>query len=349
MSTSTQEYRVELEAYSGPLDLLLYLVRRHEVDLYDIPIAQLTEQYMDHLRRIQQVDVELAGEFLVMAATLLEIKSQMLVPRGGDDPVDDSQSPEGSVLAESDPRYELVQQLLAYKQFKDAAMMLEERRQQWQRRYAYQPSHGSDRSASDDSSAAPMEVDLEDVQMFDLCQAFARILDSIGQTEHHEIIYDDTPIALHAEDILDQLQHRDADGGMALHEIIDGRVSRGEMIGLFLATLELVLQRKICVIQEAVGGEIYLELVSPDQQAPTTRDLDAGWVDPQTGERSYEWPSEEAQLAAAHRLKKRGTYEGKISRISVEDEIGDDGNSQDDDSNIPSGENSDSDSAKQSE
>ena len=349
MSTSTQEYRVELEAYSGPLDLLLHLVRQHEIDLHDIPIAQLTEQYMDHLRRIQQIDVELAGEFLVMAATLLEIKSQILVPRGGDDPVDDSQSPEGAVLAESDPRYELVQQLLAYKRFKDAAMMLEERRQQWQRRYAYQPSHGGGRSASDDSSAAPIEVDLEDVQLFDLCQAFARILDSIGQAEHHEVIDDDTPIALYAEDILDQLQRRDADGRMAFHQIIVGHASRGEMIGLFLATLELVLQRKICVVQETVGGEIYLELAPPDQQTPTDRDLDANWGDPQTGESYYEWPSEEAQLAAARRLKKQAVCRGETPIISVEDEVDDDDSSQDGDSNISSGESFDIDSAERSE
>jgi segregation and condensation protein A len=132
MTGTHQDYRVQLDAYAGPLDLLLYLVKRHEIDLNDIPVAELTEQYLNHLKVIQEIDVELAGEFLVMAATLLEVKSQMLVPQvtedGEEAPATDS------IEDPTDPRYELVQQLLAYKRFKDAAIDLEERQREWEAR-----------------------------------------------------------------------------------------------------------------------------------------------------------------------------------------------------------------------
>src|SRR5437762_14196636 len=108
------DYQVDLDVFRGPLDLLLYLVKRQEVDICDIPIAQLTEQFLHYLGVLELIDVELAGDFLVMAATLMEIKSRMLLPR--------SDNPEEE---ESDPRLELVRQLLEYKKFKDAAAMLE--------------------------------------------------------------------------------------------------------------------------------------------------------------------------------------------------------------------------------
>jgi segregation and condensation protein A len=209
MPHTLEDYRVELDAYNGPLDLLLYLVKRHEIDLNDIPIAQLAEQYVGHLKLLKDFDVDLAGEFLVMAATLLEIKSAMLVPRAESDPAEQA----ASATAENplDPRYELVQQLLAYKRFKDAANGLESRRQDWEARFARAGQSAAPRKSlaefealGEDESAGPVEIDLEDVHVLDLCAAFARILDSIGQNKSHQITYDDTPIALHAEDIADR-------------------------------------------------------------------------------------------------------------------------------------------------
>src|SRR5690606_28125633 len=142
----------------------------------------------------------------------------------------------------ADPRYELVQQLLAYKRFKDAAYELDERRREWEARFPVRPAKREQpATAGDDDEATPLEpLDLEDVQVLDLCKAFARILDSIGQKKVHEVTYDDTPIALHAEDILDRLQRDGTGGGMTLQQIFVGRTSRSEMIGLFLAVLELV-------------------------------------------------------------------------------------------------------------
>ena len=118
----TLAHRVELEAFEGPIDLLLHLVRRHEVDLFDLPMAKLVAQYLEHVRALEVLDVDRAGAFLVMAATLVEIKSRTLVPaaerREGDDARDDAELAEA---AAADPRLELVQQLLAYRRFKEAA------------------------------------------------------------------------------------------------------------------------------------------------------------------------------------------------------------------------------------
>ena len=117
------DFRVDLELFRGPLDLLLYLVRKHEVEIVDIPIAPIAEQFLEYLAVLEQLDVNAAGDFLDMASTLIEIKSRMVLPRGGE--VEDE-------LA--DPREQLVERLLEYKKFKDAASMLDERGREWQRR-----------------------------------------------------------------------------------------------------------------------------------------------------------------------------------------------------------------------
>lgn len=271
------DYRVELDCYTGPLDLLLYLVRRHEIDLHDIPIAQLTEQYFQHLKLIEQVNVEQAADFLVMAATLLEIKSAMLLPQQPSQPGDDPQTSDPAGAAASlDPRYELVQQLLQYKKFKDAAQALDLRRRHWQDRFPCQPLCDSlnpsrppdvETAGHDpDTTTRPADLDLEDVSVLDLCEAFARILETVGRGPgFHEVVLDDTPIALHAVDILDRLGR---DGPMTLAQIIAGRTRRVELIGLFLAALELVRQRKIRVLQDQIGSDIHLEL-SPESEPPT--------------------------------------------------------------------------------
>jgi segregation and condensation protein A len=336
--TSMQDYRVDLDAYSGPLDLLLFLVRRDEIDLYNIPIARLTAQYLEHLKLMQQIDVNLAGEFLVMAATLLEIKSALLVPQAPAAETDEAAA--ATVLDSADPRYELVQQLLAYKRFKDAASDLEERRQTWQARYARTPprpprSAGAEPGDIDHDyvdgvdhadNAAQVELDLEDLSVVDLCEAFTRILETIGQAPlQHQVVYDDTPISLHAEDILDRLTR---EGNLSLQKIFEGR-GRSEAIGLFLAMLELVRQAKVRVIQEPASELIQLEL-APAGAAATEPIGPAGgasrWVNPQTGQVEYEWPNEETRLRAERRAKLRASRAakgqfGKTTAGEDEDEI----------------------------
>jgi segregation and condensation protein A len=315
-----EDYRVELDYYSGPLDLLLFLVKKDEIDLHDIPIAQLTEQYLHHLETIQRIDINLASEFLVMAATLLEIKSQMLAPKVEADEGEGEAASGENALNALDPRYELVKQLLAYKRFKDAANSLDARREEWDARFPYRPAKlpkpalrmddeyvsdgGPDGEIEDpDAEAAPVEIDLEDVSITDLCEAFARILESIGQAKSvHAVTYDDTPISLHAEDIHDRLKR---EGPLTLQAIFIGRRTRGEMIGLFLATLELVRQKKIKVKHDRIAGEIAIELRPEAEQLQVSDDAATSWTDPVTGEVQYEWPSDNAKQRAEKRAARR--------------------------------------------
>ncbi len=235
------EYKVALDVYNGPLDLLLYLIRREEVDIYDIPIARVTQQYLQYVDLLRQLDPEAVSEFLVLAATLMEIKSRTLLPRP---PVEEGDE---DII---DPRLELVRQLLEYRTFKDAARHLDEAgnlQAQKQARVPVLPPR------------APDEVELENLDIWDLFDAFNRLLEQTGRREAvHTIGVDDTPITLHAEDILDSIER--AGGTQNFEEVFTGR-TRPEMIGLFLALLELIRQRRVRVSQDEPFGPILIHLL----------------------------------------------------------------------------------------
>ena len=240
------DYRVNLDVYNGPLDLLLYLIRRDEVDVYDIPIARITEQYVSYVEMLKRLDPNLAGEFLVMAATLLEIKTRMLLPM----PPPEAGGEEGVTI---DPRADLIRQLLEYKAFKDAAGDLRDAVDVQGQKFPRQPG----RAEGD----AEREVDLEDVQVWDLFDAFGNMMEAIGQDLRlHEVIYDDTPVELHAADIVDRLRR---EGELTFREIFAGRLVRSEIVGLFLALLELVRQKKILAVQRRNFSDICVTL-NPD-------------------------------------------------------------------------------------
>ncbi|MEE9404992.1 MAG: segregation/condensation protein A [Algisphaera sp.] len=334
-SPSTGPYRVQLDAYAGPLDLLLHLVKQHEIDLHDIPIATLTEQYLSHLDAMARpstegtaegkttLDVDRAGEFLVMAATLVEIKSSLLMPRI-QAAEDDAQDELGEAGDPTDPRFELVQQLLAYKRFKDAAMHLEERRTEWEERFpagarATKPPATSPEDDAQDSSPV-VELDLEDIGVNDLCSAFSRLLDSIGFVGDHQVTYDETPLSLHADDIADRLL-RDGkpDGphathpGMTLRELFIGRKNRSEMIGLFLATLELVRQRRVRVMQPPAGGDIRLvlrpEADRNDLENESQTSLKPTSDIPQNDLAAYDWPDDATRKRVERRMRLRAAHQ----------------------------------------
>jgi segregation and condensation protein A len=256
------DYRVELDVYNGPLDLLLYLIKRDELDIYDIPIARITDSYISYVNMLRDLhskdglDINLAGDFLVMAATLMEIKSAMLLPK----PPLDPNAPEASAAEElADPRYELVQKLLEYKRFKDAAMALEHQQQTHQQRFPRVPGQRE----GEGNELPP--VDLDEVQIWDLLEAFNRIMAEVGQRKprYHDVIYDDTPIDLHAADIEDRLKHEKR---LSLRQLFEGRKSRSEMIGVFLALLELVREKKILVVQGDAPNDILIERASEEHR-----------------------------------------------------------------------------------
>lgn len=271
----TDDYRVHLDAFDGPLDLLLFLIKKAEVDIHDIPIASITDQYMSYLGQIEKtvgarIDIDTAGEFLVMAASLMEIKSRMLVP-GATRPATSSDS---DTPAE-DPRAELVRQLLAYKKYRDAADDLERRAIDWSQRFPSAPV-GVDRESWDDAVRAASEsTDLEDLDVLDLVEAFQRISEAVNfeRLGDHQVTYDDTPLELHAEDLLDRLKRESAEPAEtgATREtpfaaIFTGR-TRGEMVGLFLAMLHLVARRHVGVRQDSASGAIFLRVLESEADA----------------------------------------------------------------------------------
>src|SRR6185312_1160494 len=145
------DFRVQLDVFRGPLDLLLFLVRKHELDVCDLPIALITDQYLAHLEVLQQLDVNEVGDFLELASTLIEIKSQLVLPRGGEE-----------IEAWDDPRDQLVERLLEYKKYKDAASLLDERSRDWQQHY---PRLASDVAPRDIN---PTDQPIREVELWDL-------------------------------------------------------------------------------------------------------------------------------------------------------------------------------------
>lgn len=255
-----EDYQVRLDAFCGPLDLLLYLIRRAEVEIHDIPIAEITDQYIQFLREVEDVDIEAAGEFLVMAATLMEIKSRTLMPAEVETG-EDGEPLEVQVTESADPRFELVRQLLEYQRYRLASEDLEHRRHVFSRRFPAQPVRGEQRI----DVAEPRELELEDAHVYDLYEAYEHVVASIDfdRMGDHRVEIDDTPAAVYQEQLLGLL--REAGGRLNLQEVFEGR-RRVERIGLFLATLELTRLRKIVVKQEDLLSEIGIEVVEEKEE-----------------------------------------------------------------------------------
>jgi len=258
-------YKVDLEVFSGPLDLLLYLIRQEEVEIADIPIARITEQYLAHLELMQQVNVNVAGEFLLMAATLMEIKSRMLLPRP---------EREGEEEAE-DPRADLIRQLIEYKKFKDAARALGARAAD----QALKFTRGA-AATLEAERPAPEElpIDLGELTIWDLLAAFRVILSQTSLDTTRHIVLDERPAVTHCNDLLDELRPR---GTATLRELFDPAAGRAALISAFLALLELIRRRRVRVEQAGQHGGIRIvllddtpvaesELVVPVEAPPLT-------------------------------------------------------------------------------
>ncbi|MBA4189899.1 MAG: chromosome segregation protein ScpA [Planctomycetaceae bacterium] len=229
-------YNVALDTFHGPLDLLLFLVRRNEVDVLDIPIAQLTDQFLEYLRLVQAIDVEFAGEFLVMAATLMEIKSRMLLP-------DETQASEEQ---QADPRRELVRQLLEYRKFKDAASALEERAEEQGTRIS--------RQELPEPSAATGPI-VKPVELWDLVSAFARLMRETQSLQTATIAVDDTPQHVYEEMISERVRN---EGRVRFIDVFTQPFFKAKLIGIFLAVLELVRHHGLGLELGEVDTDIWL-------------------------------------------------------------------------------------------
>ena len=238
--------RVQLEIFEGPLDLLLHLIKKNEVSITDIPIATITEQYLATLDVIQTFNLDVAGEFLVMAATLIHIKSRMLLPMADDE--DDEE--EGT-----DPREELVRRLLEYQRFKDAADQLERRELLTRDVFV--------------RSVAPAEEipapGFREVSVFELLTALKRVLDRLPKDVVHEVMLEKITMREKMTLVLDQLRTQ----GKILFESLFAEVTtRMEVVVTFLAMLELVKVRAIRIFQEEATGPIQIEAAAGIENAP---------------------------------------------------------------------------------
>jgi len=237
------EYQVDLDVFHGPLDLLLYLVKRDEIDLRDIPIARVAGQFVEFLGVLPVIDVERAGEFLVMAATLMELKSKLLLP-GSDE----------SAAREEDPRQELVRQLLEYKRFKDAAALLEQQAERQNCRLSRQPP-----PPVAPSGPAP----LRPVELWDLVSAFGRLLRETLSLAPQQISIVQTQLHVYTEMVLERLRRENR---LPLSALFTPPHTRSRLVGFFLAILELTRSLRIWAEQDEVFGDIWVSL--PPGDAP---------------------------------------------------------------------------------
>jgi segregation and condensation protein A len=229
-SVGNAPYTVRLEMFEGPLDLLLHLIHKNELDITNIPIALITEQYLEYLKLMKVLNLDMAGEYLLMASTLLYIKSKMLLP---------ASSEEGEEEGE-DPRAELVRRLLEYQKYKEAAAELEKR-----------PMLDRDvflRSTPMEVEDAGEEERVE-VNLFELIEAFRKILERVKTEEFHEVILDRLSVEEKAQEIFSLLQREKR--SMAFHLLFPEQASRRVIIITFLAILELVKMKLVRIFQLA--------------------------------------------------------------------------------------------------
>lgn len=242
-------YKLKLEMFEGPLDLLLYLIKKNEIDICDIPIAQVTEQYLEYIEMMHLLNLDIVGEFLVMAATLIQIKSKMLLPP---DPAEE-QPPE------EDPRDELVRRLLEYKKFKEIADDLKEKESLRQDLFP----RSVDTQKMSELKEEAKEVYYE-VSLFDLINALTHTLRRLPEEKNYEISQDEYTVDQKIHMILHRLMDRER---IVLSELLADSKSKMEVIVTFISVLELIRLKEILVIQQHLFEEI--EIIRNKQHEKT--------------------------------------------------------------------------------
>ena len=233
-------YMVDLDTFHGPLDLLLYLVEKNQVDIYDIPIAVISEQYIEYLQSSGDFDLERMGDFLIMASYLLNIKSRLLLPGN----IDETQEEEENI----DPRQELVEKLLAYKRFKEAAVWLEERYDGREERIYYREEQ------QDKELPAEWVADLKS-----LVKAYQAVIKDISEDEdYYELPQGDVNVGDKMEEIMARLKNKPHT--IIFQDLFLGIISKREALALFLALLELIRLQRVEALQNTPFDKIELRL-----------------------------------------------------------------------------------------
>ncbi len=238
-------YNVHIENFEGPLDLLLYFIRRDELNIYDIPIASITEEFMNTIEEMKKLNIQIAGDFIVMASTLMRIKSKMLLPRPELDEDDEI----------IDPRKELVDQLLIYSQFKESADTLNA--------FAEDRSHVFAKGNNMNVTDAPEEINvvLRDVTLYDIAKAFKLAMDNMPVIQSYEL--EREPIHLDDQKEL-ILRSFDGDGRLRFSTLIQPLDSKIAIVVTFLALLELIKSHQITIVQNEIFGELEIQLLTAE-------------------------------------------------------------------------------------
>lgn len=232
------DYKVKLEVFEGPLDLLLYLIKRDEVDIYDVSIERITSQYLEYMETFQMLDLEVAGEFVVMAANLIYMKSRSLLPVHQQPPEEDAE--------EEDPRWELIRQLVEYKKFKDAAQFLQVQEARQEALFQRVPEKPDLEPESG--------LQLQEVGIFDLINAFQNILKRLEKKEDLRQIFEEN---FSVSDKIDTILQMTLPGKrVRFSDLFAEAASRTEIVVTFLALLELIRLKQLQVVQEMEFGEI---------------------------------------------------------------------------------------------
>jgi len=248
---------VKLPVFEGPLDLLLYLIKKDEIDIYDIPIERITSQYLDYLRLIKILDLEVAGDYLVVAATLLYIKSRVLLPHDQRPPEDETE--------EDDPRWELVRQLVEYKKYKDAAFELQQCLDRQEN------VHGRGGSVKPDLGADG-SLPFDKVGLFDLLTVFHKVLARAGANEDLLDLFEDRfTVSDKIQFILGEMISRSR---VVFEQLFRDGATRTEIVVTFLAVLELIRLKQIAVVQESPFAAIELVKLASSQSDFVAQETD---------------------------------------------------------------------------
>ena len=231
------DYKVKLEVFEGPLDLLLYLIKQDEIDIYDISLGRITSQYLEYLQAFKELNIELAGEFIVMAANLIYLKSRSLLPVDQQSPAEDAE--------EDDPRWDLIRQLIEYKKFKEAAAELHQRELEQELIFAREGAL---------APPLPEPLRLGDVGIFQLINAFQTVIKRVEARQDVQDIFSEVYSVSEKIDTI--LQRVAAGAPIRFSDLFGATVSRVEVVVTFLALLELIRLKQVRAIQKNIFEEI---------------------------------------------------------------------------------------------